>query len=71
MKLRRRNETREQLAIKEHARLTRELVQLHEKPFPDPQLTASLRMCRAHIERQLRARGFEVVRGIWRHVAAA
>ena len=69
--LRRSPDSRIHLALKEHARLTRELAELHRRPSSDPQLVAALRMCRATIERQLRHRGWHLARGEWRRISAA
>lgn len=59
------HEAKVQLAFAEHTRLSSEIRDLERAAADQKQLLAALRMCRTHIESELRRRGFERIDGTW------
>jgi len=60
-------ERRVRLALAEHGRLHQQIAILEQRPLDrvERELVAGLRACRAHVERELRRRGWSYEDGEW------
>lgn len=61
------HERRVRLALAEHGRLHQQIAELERRPLDvvERELLAGLRMCRAHVERELGRRGWSLRGGRW------